>query len=114
MAATFFLPHAALDTLFAALAAEGRRILAPTDRDGRTELNPVARPSEVARDYLQTILSAKEAVFPKVERMLGFTLGPGGAVALQDAQPRALPTVLFGIRPHGGPGHRRRRLRPEG
>jgi formate hydrogenlyase subunit 6/NADH:ubiquinone oxidoreductase subunit I len=98
MSATRFLPAASLDALFAALLKDGRRILAPTDRDGRTELNRVTSPGEVAQDHLQTILSAKEAAFPKVERLLSFQLGKG-AVELQDAEPGAAPTVLFALRP---------------
>jgi sulfhydrogenase subunit beta (sulfur reductase) len=105
MADTFFLPKASLDDLFAALLKDGRRILAPTDRDGRTELNPVERPGDVAQDYLQTVLSAKEAAFPKVERILSYTLD-GREVDLKDAEPRAVPTVLFGIRPCEASGFR--------
>jgi formate hydrogenlyase subunit 6/NADH:ubiquinone oxidoreductase subunit I len=92
------LSQASLDTLFAALRADGRRILAPTDRDGRSELNPVETPAQVAKDYLQTALSGKEVVFPKVERLLSYTLAPG-KVELADAETVALSTVLFGIRP---------------
>lgn len=98
MADTYFLPKASLDALFAALLQDGRRILAPTDRDGRTELNPVQKPSDVAQDHLQTILSAKETVFPKVERLMTYALD-GREVDLKDAGKPALPTVLFGIRP---------------
>jgi formate hydrogenlyase subunit 6/NADH:ubiquinone oxidoreductase subunit I len=98
MADTYFLPQASLDTLFAALAGDGRRILAPTDRDGRTELCPVQRAGELARDHLQTTLSAKAVVFPKVERILSYRID-GAQVELQDAEPRPQPTVLFGLRP---------------
>jgi len=98
MADTFKLTHDALNDLFTALRQDGRRVLAPVDTDGRTELNEVERPSQVSQDYLQTILSAKETVFPKVERLLSYKTEPG-KVELQDAEPHALPTVLFGIRP---------------
>jgi len=98
MADTFELSHEALNGLFAALRKDGRRVLAPVDSDGRTELNEVESPAQVAKDYLQTILSAKEVVFPKVERLLSYTTGPG-KVELKDPEPKALPTVLFGVRP---------------
>ena len=98
MAETFKLTNDALDALFAALRKDGRRVLAPVDADGRTELNEVERPSQVAKDYVQTTLSAKEVVFPKVERLLSYTTEPGH-VELLDAEPKALPTVLFGVRP---------------
>ena len=98
MADMYQLSSAALDAFFTAIQADGRRILAPTDPDGRSELNPVQAPAQVAKDYLQTTLSAKEVVFPKVERLLSYTLAPG-QVELQDAVPAAAPTVVFGIRP---------------
>ena len=98
MADTFKLTHEMLDGLFAALRKDGRRVLAPVDADGRTELNEVETPSQVAKDYVQTTLSAKEVVFPKVERLLSYTTEPGN-VELHDAKPKAHPTVLFGVRP---------------
>ena len=98
MADTYQLSSASLDQLFTALQGNGRRILAPTDRDGRSELNPVSSRAEVAKDYVQTSLSAKEVVFPKVERLLSYTMAPG-QVDLVDAIPHAVPTVVFGIRP---------------
>jgi formate hydrogenlyase subunit 6/NADH:ubiquinone oxidoreductase subunit I len=98
MADTYKLSNASLDTLFAAIQADGRRILAPTDRDGRSELNPVTSPAQVAKDYIQTTLSGKGTVFPKVEKLLSYTTQPG-QVDLQDAVPNAAPTVLFGVRP---------------
>jgi formate hydrogenlyase subunit 6/NADH:ubiquinone oxidoreductase subunit I len=98
MADTYHLSSASLDALFAAILADGRRILAPTDRDGRTELNPVTTPAQVAKDYVQTALSAKGTVFPRVEQLLSYRTGQG-QVELTDAEPKAVPTVLFGIRP---------------
>jgi formate hydrogenlyase subunit 6/NADH:ubiquinone oxidoreductase subunit I len=98
MADLYQLSAASLDALFKAIQGDGRRILAPTDRDGRSELNPVHSPGEVAQDYLQTALSAKETVFPKVEQLLSYNLAPG-QVDLAGATPHAEPTVLFGLRP---------------
>jgi ferredoxin len=98
MADTYHLPSASLEALFAALKADGRRILAPTDRDGRSELQAVATPDQVAQDYVQTVMSAKDVVFPKVERLLTYQLH-NKTVKLQDAEVHAEPTVVFGIRP---------------
>ncbi|MBK9795882.1 MAG: 4Fe-4S dicluster domain-containing protein [Holophagaceae bacterium] len=98
MANTYNLSHESLKGLFGSLRRDGRRILAPVDAAGRVELGEVEAPSQVAADYLQTILSAKEVAFPKVERLLSYTIAPG-RVDLKDAEPRALPTVLFGVRP---------------
>lgn len=98
MAGSYLLSHDALEGLFAALRKDGRRILAPIDADGRTELQVVEHATQVASDYLQTTLSAKEVAFPKVERLMSYTMSPGH-VDLKDAEPTAQPTVLFGIRP---------------
>jgi formate hydrogenlyase subunit 6/NADH:ubiquinone oxidoreductase subunit I len=83
---------------FGALRKDGRRLLAPVDSDGRVELSEIEVPPQVAKNYLQTILSAKEVVFPKVERLLSYTIAPG-QIQLKDVEPKAVPTVLFGVRP---------------
>jgi len=98
MANAYKLTDESLAGLFEALRKDGRRLLAPVDADGRTELGEVEVPAQVAKNYIQTILSAKEVVFPKVERLMTYTLAPG-QVELKDAEPRAMPTVLFGVRP---------------
>ena len=98
MAETYKLTNDALEALFTALRKDGRRLLAPVDGDGRTELSEVETPAQVAKDYIQTFLSAKETVFPKVERLLDYETAPG-KVELHDAEPKARPTVIFGVRP---------------
>ncbi len=98
MAETRFLPSESLDTFVKALRRDGRRVLAPTARDGRAELNPVEAAAEIDLEGLQTALSAKETVFPKVERILEYSLS-GGGVDLRDVAPKAEPTVLLGVRP---------------
>ncbi len=98
MANTYNLSHESLNSLFGALRKDGRRIMAPVEAGGRTELAEVETPAQVASDYLQTILSAKEVAFPKVERLLSYTIAPG-QVDLKDTEPKAVPTVLFGVRP---------------
>jgi len=98
MANTYRILHESLFSLFEAIRKDGRRLLAPVDSDGRVELGEVEGPPQVARNYIQTILSAKEVAFPKVERLLSYTLTPG-QVELRDAVPEAVPTVVFGVRP---------------
>ena len=98
MPESYHLTTDSLAHLFAKLRADGCRILAPVERDGRSELREVQTPAEVATDSLQTLLGAKETVFPRVERLLSFSLA-AGPVQLEDIEPAAVPTVLFGIRP---------------
>lgn len=92
-----------LDRLIKALNAGGRRVLAPTEADGRTELQEIGTLDQMSKDYLQTILSAKESVFPKVERLMRFKTFKDEAgrsqVELLDAVVDAKPTVLLGVRP---------------
>lgn len=98
MANTHKLSHESLSGLFDALRKAGRRLLAPVETDGRAELSEIEVPPRVARNHIQTILSAKDVVFPKVERLMSYTIAPG-RIELKDAEPRAVPTVVFGIRP---------------
>jgi len=98
MANTCKITHESLFGLFEAIRKDGRRLLAPVDSDGRVELSEVDVPLQLARNHLQTILSAKDVVFPKVERLLSYTMAQG-QVDLKDAEPRAVPTVVFGVRP---------------
>ena len=98
MTSTFKLSASALETLFAALSTGGWRILGPTENDGRVEVREVKNPSQVASQYLQSTLSAKEVAFPKVERLLSYKM-TSGQVELKDHDPELQPTVLFGVRP---------------
>lgn len=97
MAASYQLSQDALTALFTSMRADGKRILAPVARNGRTEFAEVAGPGEMAMAGPRPVLSAKDTVFPKVERMLSYRTGTG-TVALADAEPAAKPTVLL-VRP---------------
>ena len=98
MTTTLKISAESLEALFAALGNSGRRILGPTATDGRVDLGEVQTPAQVADAHLQLTLSAKEAVFPRVERLLSYKTRPG-KVELKDAEPEIQPTVLFGLRP---------------
>lgn len=98
MAESYHLTSDALADLFAALRADGRRILAPVARQGRIELGEVQTPADLAEDVLLAPLGVKDTVFPRVERMLSYRLAPG-AETVEDARPAAAATVLFGLRP---------------
>jgi sulfhydrogenase subunit beta (sulfur reductase) len=98
MAGTYVIALDTLDALFAAIQRDGRRILAPVAVDGRIDLRAVQHAAEVSTGYVQSVMSAKDVVFPKVERLLSYTLSPG-AVDLKDEPVRAVPTVVFGLRP---------------
>ncbi len=98
MTSRYQITPAALEALFSALAAKGRRVLAPRQVGDRVELGPVATPAEVAPSYVQTVASAKGVVFPKVEQILRYRTN-GKDVALEEPEPISQETVVFGIRP---------------
>ena len=98
MTARHLITPATLEALFSALAAKGRRVLAPCRAGDRIELGPVVSPAEMAPSYVQTVASAKGVVFPKVERILGYRTS-GKEVVLEEPEPISQETVVFGIRP---------------
>ena len=75
-------------------AASSARSRSPT-----ASRSPTSRPlADLARDAQSTV-SAKGVVFPKVERLLKYRFEGGKNVAVDDVEPNAQPTVLFGVRP---------------
>jgi formate hydrogenlyase subunit 6/NADH:ubiquinone oxidoreductase subunit I len=87
-----------LQALFEAFAAGGRRIIAPVRHGERVTFEQVKSADSVAADYIQTSVSAKEALFPRYETLLQYR--QNGKAAQIDAQvPTAPPTVLFGVHP---------------
>jgi sulfhydrogenase subunit beta (sulfur reductase) len=98
MSDKYTLPESALGTLLGAITASGRRILGPREVAERIEIAEIKNASDLARKAQSTV-SAKAAVFPKVERLLKYRFETGKQIALDDVAPNAQPTVLFGIRP---------------
>jgi sulfhydrogenase subunit beta (sulfur reductase) len=98
MSERFRIQETGLALMFEAVKKDGRRIVAPRAAEGRVQLAEVSAPSELAKGYVQAETSAKSVVLPKVERLLSYTMS-GKYVAIDDAPPRAVPTVLFGVRP---------------
>ncbi len=86
-----------VDTLLQAIAKAGQRVLGPKESAGRIEITEIKTVAELAKNGQSTV-SAKDTVFPKVERLMRYRF-EGKNVALDDAQPNAQPTVLVGIRP---------------
>jgi formate hydrogenlyase subunit 6/NADH:ubiquinone oxidoreductase subunit I len=89
---------AALAELLAKLVADGQRVLAPVHGGAQLRFCQVKTPDTVALDYVQTVGSAKTAVFPRHEEMLRYGLR-GKDVLAEELEPQAPPTVLFGVHP---------------
>ena len=86
---------------FKALAATGRRLLAPVEADGKINMAE-ADPDAVAAGYINTHLSPKGAYFPQTEKLMAFHKD----TAKDDAfvyQPLGIddvkPSIMFGLRP---------------
>jgi sulfhydrogenase subunit beta (sulfur reductase) len=89
---------ASVEGLFTSLAGTGTRIVAPTKCGERIDLGEVTTLGEVATGHLQSTMSPKSVVFPKVERILGYRTSQG-SVTVDDPVPSARRTVVFGTRP---------------
>lgn len=93
----YTLSESAVGALLDAIARSGRRVLGPKQVGGRIDITEVTSFAELAKEG-QSVVSAKGVVFPKVERLMRYRFA-GKSVALDDVEPDAPPTVLFGIRP---------------
>jgi sulfhydrogenase subunit beta (sulfur reductase) len=92
MSERYTITEASVGAFLQALTAAGRRLLGP---------KLVAADIKTFADVVQSgqsVVSAKGVVFPKVERLLKYRF-EGKNVALEDVEPQAQPTVLFGLRP---------------
>lgn len=83
---------------FEAFRSGGRRVLAPSDRDGLKEFTEVQSPADWASKYVQTRMSPKSAVFPRCEKLLQYSDGPKGP-KVEACEPSPPRTVVFGARP---------------
>jgi ferredoxin len=97
MSEKYTITESAVGTLIDAIAKSGRRLLGPKKVGSRVDITAIKSFAELVREG-QSIISAKNVVFPKVERLLKYRF-EGKNVALDDVEPRAQPTVLFGLRP---------------
>ena len=79
--------------------SKGYQVLAPVKNNNVVTLESIQSLDEVALDVQITTQSAKKAAFPKVEKVLEYTLDKSGVTQssanLKDVQ----ETILFGVRP---------------
>ncbi len=87
-----------LDGLIKKITSAGKRVLAPVDRGGKILFEDVDSLAAVAADYVQTTLSAKDAVLPRCEEMMRFTTEQS-TVAMAEGPAKPAPVVVFGVRP---------------
>jgi hypothetical protein len=97
MSERYTITDASVGTLLQTLASSGHRVLGPKLVAGRIEIGDIKTFADIVQNG-QSVVSAKGVVFPKVERLLKYRF-EGKNIALEDAEPQAQATVLFGLRP---------------
>ena len=76
---------------------QGKRVVAPVERDGLRLFRPLTSGNEASLDPGKTRWSPKEFLFPRTEALYSYTLGKGGPV-LDDPPLPERPQVLMGLR----------------
>ena len=75
-------------------------VLAPKElEEGITRFTEVESAQEVAKDYINTVVSLKEVLFPCSETLVGYENTPDGDVKLNKAPVSHPETVVIGCRP---------------
>ncbi len=80
------------------MLGEEAQLIAPTSSDGVVLFRPIDDPDEVTLEYVNTVTSAKDFLFPQDEDILRFESGDDGGLAIDGIRP-VEKRVLFGVRP---------------
>ena len=93
---TLFIKNTDVEKWFGAVVAAMDRVYAPVVRtDGKIAFTKTEKYSDVASDYIQTVHSAKDVLFPRTERLFTNKNSSG-----DDSDPSTVPsTVLWQVRP---------------
>ncbi|RPI06844.1 MAG: hydrogenase subunit beta [Ignavibacteriae bacterium] len=82
------------------LISSGKHLYAPQRKTGKTYFLPVSQSGSIVFDEIQTTLSPKEILFPKVERLLSYEQNNGTLHVIDHGTAGQMPDrVLFGSRP---------------
>jgi ferredoxin len=92
--------HENLLNFLGEIVASGKELYAPQRNGLKTYFQPVNNVQTIVFDYIQTTVSPKTLVFPKVERLLSYERD-GKKIQLIDSseQKQAPDRILFGSRP---------------
>lgn len=91
-------PENWLETFVTELVKRGVRVIAPVARNGTVQFEPVTAASQIATDYLNTLVPAKKVLFPRSEVLLKFTTGKEN-VDFAPATEDSFSAVVVGCRP---------------
>jgi ferredoxin len=94
-----------LETLFNLIKQHDRTVVAPLLRNTKVIFGAASNFSEIQSNFIQTVQSAKEVVFPRTEQLFGFRKDKD-AVTLMDFDPDQIPEiVVWGVRPCDATGY---------
>jgi ferredoxin len=93
------LKYSDLPKLIERFRAQGFPVLAPVRKGKVVEIEQVETLDAIALDVLLSTQSAKKAAFPKVEKVLSFTLGKSGVIQTPVDPGAVKEAILFGVRP---------------
>ena len=86
------------EQFFNNLKNDGKSILAPKRKGSKVYFAPVENFGEIALDYIQTALSAKSVVFPRVEEILRYSFEQN-TPKIEPLKHEFPKVVVFGLRP---------------
>ncbi|MCX6223272.1 MAG: 4Fe-4S dicluster domain-containing protein [Bacteroidia bacterium] len=93
------LKYSVLPKLIELFNSQGYPVLAPVRKGKIVEIEQVRSFEAIALDVLLSTQSAKKSAFPKVEKVLEFTMNKSGVVQHPVDPDICSQTILFGVRP---------------
>lgn len=87
-----------LQLFFDALLKSGKNLIAPRNKGNKVFFAPVKSYDQIAKDYIQTGLSAKSVVFPRTEELFRYVLN-GKEIIMMNPEDNYPETIVFGLRP---------------
>jgi sulfhydrogenase subunit beta (sulfur reductase) len=95
----YLVKKASFEALFNKIKGNGATIVAPILKNNKVIYGPAELFSSIQSDFIQSAQSAKDVVFPRTEKLFGYTQDKG-SVSLEDFNPDAIPqVVLWGVKP---------------
>jgi sulfhydrogenase subunit beta (sulfur reductase) len=83
---------------FGSIKQSGKTVIGPRKKDNKFYFSEINNFDEIELNYGQTALSAKSAVFPRVEELFKY-FNENGKIKIQDWKSPENGLVIFGLRP---------------
>ena len=88
-----------LKSLLAKIKDDGKQLIAPVEKNSKTDFKNIDSTEEISLEHIQTIQSIKAVAFPRTEKLFSYKR-TNSDISLQDYNPEILPeTVVFGLHP---------------